>query len=855
MQVKRRLDYQAFPFALAETHLTFDLSPEQTKVTAIYKVKRIDQQQRRLTLNGRQLQLESVKINGQTTAYEQDDEHLHILTPLDEFTLEVVNFINPQANTYLEGLYFTAGSFCTQCEAEGFRRITYSADRPDVLSIYTVVIRAEQASFPYMLANGNPIGARQLSDGRHEATWFDPHPKPSYLFALVAGDFDRYEDSYTTAENRQVTLHCYVEKGRQAQAQHAVESLKKAMRWDEQTYGLAYDLDLYQIVATDFFNMGAMENKGLNVFNSKFVLAEANTATDTDYFNIESIIAHEYFHNWTGNRVTCRDWFQLSLKEGLTVFRDQQFSAQMTSHLATRIDQVKIMQTHQFAEDASPMAHPIRPDEVAEMNNFYTVTVYDKGAEVIRMMHNLLGAQGFRQGMDLYFARHDGQAVTCDDFVDAMAAANAYDLSQFKHWYSQAGTPVVTISRTSTAQGLVIDVQQMTPVTPGQDDKQPLVMPCRYRCLDKHGNEYFTADQQTQLVIDQAQQQFLFVDAPSDAALVLFDEFSAPVKVNYPFVLSEQLIILQHAPSGFARWQAMQAIFTHVVKQTMNNDELAISAFLAIDFTRICQSLTHEELACLLNFPCLQSCFQALKPVDILALNNARQQVLAKFAVAYQTLLVGLLSQLDVHKTYHFNPDDMHMRSLASVLLNLVMHIPGQQNLVQTHNQQAQNMSMQYASLQALCRTEQQTEQADQALQQFAEQWQHDSVVMDKWFALQAVRPHQAGLAHIDTLTQHPLFSWQNPNKVRAVFASLTQNTALFHAADGSGYTYFAEKLVQIDQINPQIASRLITPLLSYADHCPARQANMVQIIKMLAQQTLSNDLNEKITRALQSVK
>ena len=491
---KKRIDYTPSSHYISHVDLRFDLSPQRTLVSNKMKVQRNDNTANSLFLDGTNLEFVSAHINEavleESKDYEIQEHGILIHCDLSEFELHIKTIIEPEKNTSLEGLYYSNNAFCTQCEAQGFRKITYFLDRPDILSIYTVSIVSKQKELSYLLSNGNLISDSGTANGERICVWQDPHPKPAYLFALVAGHFDKLDDHFVTQSGRQVKLELFVDEGRLDQGQHALDSLKKAMAWDEQIYGLEYDLDIYMVVAVDFFNMGAMENKGLNVFNSKFVLANPNTATDTDYFNIESIIAHEYFHNWTGNRVTCRDWFQLSLKEGLTVFRDQQFSADMFSYLSTRISQVKVMQDNQFAEDASPMSHPIRPDKVMEMNNFYTVTVYDKGAEVIRMLHTLLGVDGFRQGMDLYFQRHDGCAVTCDDFVNAMQDANDQDLSQFKLWYSQSGTPVINVTQKVNQQGTteLIFTQTHKP-TADQVDKKLLYIPIKLECFDEAGEK------------------------------------------------------------------------------------------------------------------------------------------------------------------------------------------------------------------------------------------------------------------------------------------------------------------------------------------------------------------------------
>ncbi|MFN6972211.1 MAG: aminopeptidase N, partial [Rheinheimera sp.] len=545
-QIKRLADYQTPAFLTHSIELEFLLDPLATQVTAVSQISRQGTHSSALMLDGHGFELVGIWLNGVPFAdYQINEEQLILTNVPDTFELKIITKLNPSANTALEGLYLSGGAYCTQCEAEGFRRITYYQDRPDVLAVFTTHIVAEPTAFPQLLSNGNLIADVQLDNGLRRVSWFDPYPKPCYLFALVAGDFDELVDSYTTASGRIVALKFYVDKGNQQKAVFALESLKRAMLWDEQVFGLEYDLDIYMVVAVDFFNMGAMENKGLNVFNSKYVLANPQTATDVDYFNIESIIGHEYFHNWTGNRVTCRDWFQLSLKEGLTVFRDQQFSAAMGSATLCRIDAIKTIRTAQFAEDAGPMAHPIRPEQVLEMNNFYTVTVYDKGAEVIRMQHTLLGQAGFRRGMDLYFERFDGKAVTCDDFVQAMQDANQVDLSQFRRWYQQAGTPelqVTTVQDPQLQRVELILTQRQFP-SADRSAKLPQVLPVRIELISPD----LSYRQEHLLVITESEQRFVFDDVPADLCVVVLADFSAPVKLVQQVSLEQLLFIAAYA--------------------------------------------------------------------------------------------------------------------------------------------------------------------------------------------------------------------------------------------------------------------------------------------------------------------
>ena len=642
VQAKRRADYQPPAFSIATVDLHITLHPTQTKVISTLAVTRSGANNNLLVLDGDNLSLDSIAINGtplSTSEYTVTDSSLSIVTDLDDFVLEITNTIAPEQNKALEGLYLSGGAYCTQCEAEGFRRITYFLDRPDVLSVYTVNVVAYK-SVPMLLANGD------IDENTHFVKWHDPHPKPCYLFALVAGDFDLLTDSYTTTSGKKVALELYVDKGKKSQGVFALESLKRAMKWDEDVFGLEYDLDIYMIVAVDFFNMGAMENKGLNVFNSKFVLADQKSATDDDFFNVESVIAHEYFHNWTGNRVTCRDWFQLSLKEGLTVFRDQQFSADMTSALSNRIKHVRVMREHQFAEDASAMSHPIRPEEVIEMNNFYTVTVYDKGAEVIRMFHTLLGADGFRRGMDEYFRRHDGQAVTCDDFISAMQSATDLDLTQFARWYSQSGTPVISVEHSTedAENGAVkhtFTLSQHTPATSDQSEKLPLYIPVNIEIIDEKGHTYTDNEsviQNGMVILKDASMRFT-VNAETDQLTpVVLGNFSAPAKVENPLGIGSLLTIFKYAQDPFNRWDAMQTLYDRCVKQLEESPGSAISNDIWDGIKHaIAQEQNNLELLgeCLV-IPSFETLCQSRSNINVSALSKARTAFCDQFARALE---------------------------------------------------------------------------------------------------------------------------------------------------------------------------------------------------------------------------
>ena len=864
MLAKRRKDYQIAGFSIPTVHLDFELNSSATVVTNTMFVCREDPSKQVLILDGHGLSLLECLVNDEVySAYEVTNEHLLLSLPnnVHEFTIVLKTLCNPEANTALEGLYFASNTFCTQCEAEGFRRITYFLDRPDILSSYSVSITADKDAYPYLLSNGNLISTETLADNKHKVSWEDPHKKPAYLFALVAGDFDLLEGHFVTASGRDVTLRIFVEQGRQAQAEHALVSLQKSMQWDEVTYGLEYDLDIYMIVAVDFFNMGAMENKGLNIFNSKFVLAQPQSATDEDYFNIESIIAHEYFHNWTGNRVTCRDWFQLSLKEGLTVFRDQQFSADMTSELSNRIKQINVMRSQQFAEDASAMAHPIRPDEVIEMNNFYTVTVYDKGAEVIRMLHTLLGKTGFRKGMDLYFERHDGQAVTCDDFVAAMQDANNYDLSYFARWYSQSGTPQVSVNQTydSTQKTLTFVITQETKPTFDQKHKYPLLLPIKYECLDTNGEEQFCLEEARSglVIMSEARQTLTFKDVPNGTCISLFTDFSAPVRVKQYNDLDAWFHILQYAKQPLTVWEASQNIYSSIIIDAYHT----ALAKQPIDFTNAMNwqalnawLLEHtdqpELLAEVLSLPTIEQLLQDLEHVDILVLHTVRAQFEDAIAKFLTPALDSIFNNLQVAQSaYVYRTKDVHRRKLKNVILQFIsLRNP---NACFEQFKQSNNMTDLLGALKIAIRINH--PRVDWMLNEFKSRWSHDLVVMDKWFAMQASQECTDILAKLTLLQEHPAFSVSNPNKVRALIGTFAMfNISGFHAEDGSGYHYVADFIMELDRVNAQVAARLVTPLTQWQKYNTERQKLMcAQLDRIMAVSDLSKDVYEKVSKSL----
>lgn len=854
--VKRRADYMPPAFTISTVALEVFLDPEKTRVASTLTVSRNGAHRSPLELDGKQLTLRSVAVDGNVVdpSY-SDDTTLRLDNVPDTFTLQIETEINPSDNHALEGLYLSNGVYCTQCEAEGFRRITYFLDRPDVLSVYTVTVHGDKAQFPTLLSNGNPIDKGENADGSHWITWHDPHPKPCYLFALVAGDFDLLEDTYTTASGRDVALELYVDKGKKGRGEFALDSLKRAMKWDEETFGLEYDLDIYMIVAVDFFNMGAMENKGLNVFNSKFVLADTQSATDDDFFNVESVIAHEYFHNWTGNRVTCRDWFQLSLKEGLTVFRDQQFSADMTSPLSNRIKQVRVMREHQFAEDASAMSHPIRPDEVMEMNNFYTVTVYDKGAEVIRMLHTLLGQETFRRGIDEYFRRYDGQAVTCDDFVSAMQAVSERDLALFSRWYSQSGTPEVTVKRQyDDASSLhTLTFSQHTPATADQKDKQPLLLPVAIELIDDDGNSLRDEDgiiESGMLILEEQDITLKVSNAKGQVTPVLLGNFSAPAKVHNAMSVAEQLKVVRYAKDNFNRWDALQSLYDYCVSEIQAGNTLDEAVWEGLRSVIRTESDNTELLGECLMIPSVESLCQSRKNIDMQALIAARKTFYQQFSEQLEAVLLEVFASAATGD-YQYNQQDINARRCRNVVLSHLARLPAHTAKVRNQYQTSDNMTDTLGALKAAQFTDQSTFLL--LMGDFEERWHDDALVLDKWFALHATQSRDDILAQLSMLREHPQFSANNPNRVRAVIGSFAFfNSERFHAKDGSGYKYVTDYLLVLDENNPQVAARIVTPLThwqQYAD--PYRSLMKAQLSRLLTKKDLSKDLFEKVSKSL----
>ncbi|HCE1509571.1 TPA: aminopeptidase N [Vibrio parahaemolyticus] len=861
-QAKYRKDYQVPSHTITDIDLTFDLYDNDTIVTALSKVVQKGESTT-LELDGEGLELRSVKVNGEDWAHHEVKEASLVLSDLPaEFELEIITKIDPEANTALEGLYKSGGAFCTQCEAEGFRRITYYLDRPDVLAKYTTKVIADKATYPYLLSNGNSIAQGETENGRHWVQWQDPHPKPAYLFALVAGDFDVLRDKYTTMSGRNVDLEIFVDKGNLDRAGHAMTSLINSMKWDEERFGLEYDLYIYMIVAVDFFNMGAMENKGLNIFNSKFVLANDQTATDRDYLGIEAVIGHEYFHNWTGNRVTCRDWFQLSLKEGLTVFRDQEFSSDLGSRAVNRIDNVRIIRGPQFAEDASPMSHPIRPDKVIEMNNFYTLTVYEKGSEVIRMYHTLLGEEGFQKGMKLYFERHDGTAATCEDFVSAMEDATGVDLKQFRLWYSQSGTPTLRVNSEYNAEAktYALTVEQFTEATQDQAEKQALHIPFDIELYDSKGQviPLIINGESVHNVLDikQDKQTFVFENVAEQPVPSLLREFSAPVKLEYDYSDAELIFLMKHATNDFARWDASQMLLAKYIRQNVTNVQTGSEVQLSEDLIDAFRGVLLDEnlepafIAQVFSLPSINEITGWYKQIDVDAVDTVLNSITVSLSAALEDELSATYHTLK-QAEYTIDHAAIGKRALRNQCLQFLAHTDKGNTLVKAQYEAANNMTDTIAAMSAA--NSAQLECREELMADYSDKWKHDGLVMDKWFALQGTNPAEDALEKVKATMNHEAFSLKNPNRTRSLIGSfLAANPVRFHDKSGSGYQFAGEILRQLNDSNPQVASRMIDPLLKFRKYDEARQAMIrAELEKLKTMDNLAKDLFEKVTKAL----
>ncbi|MCP5357476.1 MAG: aminopeptidase N [Pseudomonadales bacterium] len=888
-------DYQAPAFLIDDTALRFELGEDATRVISRLRMRRnpayFDHSNGPLVLDGQDMVLESVSIDGQVLppqAYLLADESLTILElpkAVDEngatFELSCVTRIKPQENTSLEGLYKSKKMFCTQCEAEGFRKITYYLDRPDVMSKFTTTVVAEEARYPILLSNGNAIERGKEEGGRHWVTWEDPFRKPCYLFALVAGDLVCVEDRFITCSEREITLQIFVEAKDQDKCDHAMQSLKNAMAWDEQVFGREYDLDIFMIVAVDDFNMGAMENKGLNIFNTSCVLANPATTSDKAFQRVEAVVAHEYFHNWSGNRVTCRDWFQLSLKEGFTVFRDAEFSSDMGSRTVKRIDDVTFLRTAQFAEDGGPMAHSVRPDSYMEISNFYTLTIYEKGAEVVRMIKELIGEAAFRRGSDLYFERHDGQAVTTDDFVRAMEDASGVDLTQFRRWYSQAGTPQVRITDSFDAdkRTYTLHVEQSCPPTPEQPEKLPNLMPLRMGLLDRQGHELTLTlageqggeSSERVLHLSGKTQDFVFIGVDEKPVPSLFRGFSAPVKLSFPYTRDELLFLMTHDTDGFNRWNAAQQLFVEVLEELLRDyqnsrslvlDPRVITAFDAIvqasiDKSRNGVEQDKEMVAQLLALPSEAYLAEQADEIDVAGIHAVREFAADVIANSLSAKFATLFELNAAPEPYRADAAGIARRALKNTCLAYLLRTENLHWLQACQNQfeQADNMTDVGAALRLLvnCPMPEAESVTESALAAFYDKWQDEALVVDQWFSIQASAVLPGALDRVKRLMSHPAFSIRNPNKVRAlVGAFCAQNPLHFHDVSGAGYEFLADRIIELNALNPQIAARQLTPLTRWKKYDFTRQQLMrEQLQRIAAQKDLSKDVYEVVAKSL----
>ena len=857
-------DYQTPAYRILETDLHFDIAEPQTVVKSRLTVEpqRVGEP---LVLDG-SAKLLSVKINGTAVDYVLEGETLTIAgVPSERFTVEVETEILPAENKSLMGLYASGGNLFTQCEPEGFRKITFYIDRPDVMSKFTTTIVADKKRYPVLLSNGNKIDGGEFSDGRHWVKWEDPFAKPSYLFALVAGDLAVTEDRFTTMSGRNVKIEFYTTEADKPKVGFAVESLKNAMKWDETRFGLEYDLDIFMVVAVGDFNMGAMENKGLNIFNTKFVLADSRTATDTDFEGIESVVGHEYFHNWTGNRVTCRDWFQLSLKEGLTVFRDQEFSGDRASRAVRRIENIRLLRQHQFPEDAGPTAHPVRPASYEEMNNFYTMTVYEKGAEVVRMYHTLLGEEGFQKGMKLYFQRHDGQAVTCDDFRAAMADANGINLDQFALWYSQAGTPVLEAEGRLKNNIFELTIKQTVPPTPDMADKQPMMIPVKVGLLNRNG-EAVVFDYQGKrateavLLLTEAEQTFLLEGVMEAVVPSLLRGFSAPVHLNYPYSDDDLLLLLAHDSDAFTRWEAAQTLYRRAVAVNLAalSDGVGLpkheKLLAAVEKVISDGLLDNAFKALLLGVPSEAELWDGAENIDPLRYHQAREALLDTLAVHFLPKWHELNRQAvkQENQSYEYSPETAGWRTLRNVCRAFVLradpaHI---ETVAEKYGEMAQNMTHEWGILSAVNGNESDTR--NRLLAQFADKFSDDALVMDKYFALVGSSRRSDTLQQVQTALQHPKFSLENPNKARSLIGSFSRNVPHFHAQDGSGYRFIADEVIEIDRFNPQVAARLVQAF-NLCNKLEPHRRNLVkqELQRIRAQEGLSKDVGEIVGKIL----
>ena len=872
-------EYTPPEFYIAETSLEFDLHEEYTIVTATLSVLRNADAPNasQLSLHGQELELLSVELNQKLLSaeqYELNDDAITLFHLVESNTIVFQTKIYPHKNTALEGLYRSNTMYCTQCEAEGFRKITYYLDRPDVMSVFTTKITADKSQYPILLSNGNKVEEGELNDGRHFVTWHDPHKKPSYLFALVAGDLEAIDDTFTTQSGREVLIRIFVEEKDLNKCDHAIQSLKNAMSWDEKVYGREYDLDIFMIVAVDDFNMGAMENKGLNIFNTSCVLANKSTTTDAGFQRVEGVVAHEYFHNWSGNRVTCRDWFQLSLKEGFTVFRDAEFSADMNSRTVKRIEDVSLLRTHQFSEDAGPMAHPVRPASFIEISNFYTMTIYEKGAEVVRMIYNMLGSETFRKGSDLYFSRHDGQAVTVEDFVQAMADVSNIDFTQFMSWYSQAGTPELTVSTDydETNETYTIRFKQSCRPTPETENKQPYVIPVAMGLLGENGEiplirsgadnslNVLTHDV---LIVDQPQQTFVFEEVSEKPVPSLLRGFSAPVKLKYRYSRDDYARLMMSDTDGFNRWEASQNFAIDVIRDVMARmveepapsvDDRLLNAYQAVLADK---TLDPAMVALMLQLPSEQYLGELAQVIDVEAIYHARNRVERKVATRLYDELLSTYTVLNSPTQFDVSSDSIAKRSLKNTALHYLV-LTGREeaiDLAKTQFYHADNMTDESAAFSAIVHSSKSSIEGLQkeVIDHFYQKWSTESLVVNQWFAVQATKPVSDVLQRVKNLMEHEAFDSKNPNKIRALIGGFAMRNPIgFHSGKGVGYEFLTDRILELNQSNPQIASRLLTPLTQWQRYDENRQVLMKkQLQRISAVSDLSKDVYEVVTKSL----
>ncbi|TIS93123.1 aminopeptidase N [Mesorhizobium sp.] len=874
-QVFKLEDYRPNDYLIPETSLTFRLSPDATRVTAVLTVERRDgiAASAPLVLDGDGLTLLRVTIDGRDLApadFLATPDQLTISTTpaTSRFQLLLETELAPARNEALMGLYRSSNVYCTQCEAEGFRRITYFLDRPDILSVYTVRIEAPREQAPLLLSNGNPAGSGALADGWHYAIWHDPFPKPSYLFALVAGALGKVADSFVTMSGRQVELGIYVEPGKERLAGYAMDALKRSMKWDEEAFGREYDLDVFNIVAVSDFNMGAMENKGLNIFNDKYVLADQETATDADFANIEAIVAHEYFHNWTGNRITCRDWFQLCLKEGLTVFRDHEFSADQRSRAVKRIAEVRTLRAHQFPEDQGPLAHPVRPRRYREINNFYTATVYEKGSEVVRMIRTILGAEAFRAGMDLYFERHDGQAATIEDFIKVFEDVSGRDLSQFSLWYHQAGTPNLTISSThnAAAQEFTLEIEQSVPPTPSESRKRLMHIPLAFGLVGASGKPVAYRDVEGASVEDgvihirKRRHMVRFSGVAERPAMSLNRGFSAPITLSVEQKADDQFFLAGHDSDAFSRWQAFNTLLTDALisafRQVLDGKQPGFAARLTELAGKVAGDETLEPAyrALALALPGEADIARDIgKNIDPDAIFAGREALALANAEANRETFSSLYDRLADNGPFSPDAASAGRRALRNILLDYLSLLPEGAKLAARHFQTATNMTDRAAALTVLAHRHHGSPEAIKALADFEAKYGSDALVMDKWFQIQAGVPGPQTIDAVRALTSHPAFSMANPNRVRSLIGTFSSaNQTGFHRADGEGYRFFSRTVLEVEKRNPQVAARLATALRSWRSLEPVRQAKAREALLSIANaENLSADLRDIVERTL----